>query len=280
MSPGEGLGDIGRRQQHAQSSGSCQIASTLLNWQLMGIFGWVGRRLNKDELTLVTASDTSHARSLENLLASIERHEPDARVVVFDLGMTVIELAHLKSRFGYKFRTFDFQKYPPFLDIRVAAGEYAWKPQLVRDVAGEAREIVCWMDAGNMITEPLRLLRRETRRAGYYCPRSPGTIGEWTHPGMLAYFGLPANWKAGLPNLNGACVAFDMRTRHGTKLVHEWAEHALIRECIAPPGSSRANHRQDQALLTVLAYRAGRRHHGRKSTRQLLGFKIQQDVEA
>jgi len=243
------------------------------------LFDWARRCFARDRLTLVTASDTSHARSLENLLASIQSHEPDARVFVYDLGMTAAELGHLKSRFNYEFRAFEFSKYPAFFDIKVAAGEYAWKPQIIHDVARESREIVCWMDAGNIVTEPLRKLRREARRAGFYSPQSQGTISDFTHPAMLAYFGLPADWKSDFRNLNAACVAFDTGNPGGARLLEEWAQHALIKECIAPQGSSRANHRQDQALLTVLAYRAGRPRVSRKTARKLLGFKTHRDVE-
>ena len=75
---------------------------------------------------------------------------------------------------------------------------------------------------------------------------------------MLAWLGVPEDWD-GLSkrNLNGACVAFDTRNQEVMAVISEWGRCALIKDCIAPPGSSRANHRQDQALLTVLAYRSG-----------------------
>ena len=243
------------------------------------MFGWLRNYFRTAKLTLVTAADTSHAQSLLNLLASIQQHERETRVVVYDLGMTDPELIELKSRFGYEVRTFDFAKYPAFFDIRIAAGEYAWKAQIVRDVALETSGLLCWMDAGNVIIEPLLRLRRETLRNGYYCPQSAGTISDWTHPGTLSYFCLPATWKSKLPNLNTACVAFNMQSPMGTKLVQEWAEYAAIRECIAPAGSSRANHRQDQALFTVIAYRAGRPDRAPKAARRLLGFRLHQDAE-
>ena len=55
---------------------------------------------------------------------------------------------------------------------------------------------------------------------------------------------------------NGAIVGFDMRAYE--QVVKPWAECALKRECIGPLGSNRGNHRQDQAVLTVLLYQAGR----------------------
>jgi hypothetical protein len=209
-----------------------------------------------------------------DFLASARKHEPETRVVVYDLGLTPAERNALETNFPYDVRTFDYSRYPAFFDIRVNAGEYAWKPAIIREVASETADIVCWMDAGHIILRPLTGLRWETRRIGHYSPHSLGTIADWTHPGMLSYLGLPPDWRSLSPNLSGGTVAFDMRNPAGARLLNEWADLALIKECIAPEGSSRANHRQDQALLSVLAYRAGR---PASAASRLLGFLIQQD---
>ncbi|WP_432283795.1 hypothetical protein SLT36_18110 [Aminobacter sp. BA135] len=226
-------------------------------------------------MTLVTASDSSHARSLLNLLASARRHEPATSVVVYDLGLTSDQCASVMG-LGGKLMRFDFAAYPAFLDIRRSAGQYAWKPQILRTVAQERPGVVCWMDAGNVIEAPLLQLRRETARFGYYSASSSGTLGAWTHPGMLHYLGLPTGWKADAANLNGACIAFDTRNPMAADLLERWANLSLIEDCIAPRGSDRSNHRQDQALLTVLAYIAGR---PAKASTKLLGYRVHQDVD-
>jgi hypothetical protein len=226
-------------------------------------------------MILVTASDSSHARSLLNLLASARRHEPTVSAIVYDLGLTPDQALSVTS-LGCELRQFDFASYPAFVDIRKSAGQYAWKPQIIRTVARERPGIVCWMDAGNIIAEPLLQLRRETARFGYYSASSSGTLGAWTHPGMLRYLGLPAGWRADAANLNGACIAFDARNPTAVDLLERWANLSLIEDCIAPKGSDRSNHRQDQSLLTVLAYMAGR---PAKASTKLLGYRIHQDVE-
>ena len=50
----------------------------------------------------------------------------------------------------------------------------------------------------------------------------------------------------------------------------------MIKECIAPEGSDRKNHRQDQALLTVLAHLMGLAPPSEQSH---LRFRIQQDID-
>lgn len=238
---------------------------------------WILRKLlRQPELTLVTASDASHARSLMNFLASAGKHEGGTRLIVYDLGLTSGERADIEAHIQCEVRSFDYSKYPAYFDIRDNAGEYAWKPTVIREVVRESNGIVCWMDAGNVITTTLTKLRREARRTGHYSPRAAGTVGQWTHPGMLSYLGLPPSWADNLPSLNGACVAFDTRNVEAVRLVNEWADLALVKDCIAPEGSSRANHRQDQSLFSLLAYRAGRPPTAENA---YLGFKIHQDVE-
>ena len=39
------------------------------------------------------------------------------------------------------------------------------------------------------------------------------------------------------------------------KLIKEWRDLALIKECICPDSSDRSNHRQDQAVLSILFYK-------------------------
>lgn len=219
--------------------------------------GTLNRIVHKaGDLTIVTAADRTHERSLLNLLGSIARREPNTHVVVYDLGMTDDGLERIASRFPYVVRTFDYSAYPPYFHITKNAGEYAWKAPMVKEVADEFGGLVCWMDAGNVVRYPLFRLRRLAYRRGYFSQTSTGTIKDWTHPGMLAFFGLPPDWKKNERNLNAACVIFDTRHARARTLLNDWAKYSHYKECIAPVGSSRANHRQDQALFTVLAYRS------------------------
>jgi Protein of unknown function (DUF1647) len=226
-------------------------------------------------MILVTASDTSHAASLKQFLASVAKYEPGVRVVVYDLGMTRREARSMRRAFpGYEFRKFDYSRHPAHFFVRVNAGEFAWKPAIMWQMLCETQAAVCWMDAGNVLTESLGRLRAALSQSGFYSPRSSGTIADWTHPGMLDYFGCDTQWGKDKVNLNGACVAFDPRFERAQGLARKWNEGALIKRCIAPPGSDRSNHRQDQALLSVLAHIDGL---AVTSETEFLGFLVQQD---
>jgi hypothetical protein len=228
-------------------------------------------------MLLVTGADRSHGASLRQFLASVRRNEPHMSVVVYDLGLTPWQRWRIGARHpNQEWRRFAFDKYPAHFDIRVRAGEFAWKPVIVWELLQHATEPVCWMDAGNILLGPLTALRAAVRQSGFYSPRTPGTIADWTHPKMLAYFGVDANWARDKRNLSGGCVAFDPACEPARELARRWQEGALIRDCIAPEGSDRKNHRQDQALLAVLAYLTG---IGPTSPTEYLGFLVQQDVD-
>ncbi len=212
----------------------------------------------RSKLRIVTGADSSHARSLVNLLGSLQRHEPRSSVTIYDLGLTGDDRRAAQDAYPLAvMKTFDYSSYPPHLNIRVDAGKYAWKPVIVWTELQLDQTPLCWMDAGNKLRRSLICFRRELRRDGFLSYQSPDTIRDWTHPAMLRRLGLPETWDQDRRNLNAACVAFNPRRPAVRQLAADWAEHALDPDCIAPRGSDRTNHRQDQALLTVLAYASG-----------------------
>jgi hypothetical protein len=223
---------------------------------------------------IVTGADTTHAKSLGNLLRSIQTWAPDIPVVVYDLGLTKEEVQGIRNMFpAADIRSFNFSQYPDYFDIRKNAGEFAWKPVLFSDVFEEFRCGICWFDAGNLVTGPLTALRKVTAWKGFYSPFVKGTVEEWTHPATIAYMHAePIRRKA---NLAGGCVAADFRFAKSKAFVRKWRECALTRDCIAPPGSDRYNHRQDMSVLTILAYQLGLPLF---MSSFKLGFIFQQDV--
>ena len=213
--------------------------------------------MHRDDFVLVSGSDSSHFNSLCQFLESATQHEPRSRLVVFDLGLTDEECRHLSKTFPrIDIRHFDFSKYPEYFNIQVAAGEYAWKPVILSDMMNEFQTRVCWMDAGNVITKPLRWMRKFINKIGIYTPHSSGTIGDWTHPKTLNYM-QASEALLDKKNVTGGCVAIDYRHAHARAIVEQWKRYALIKECIAPEGSNRQNHRQDQAVLSILAHQMG-----------------------
>ena len=228
------------------------------------------------QLILVTGADQSHSKSLLQFVASVARYEPKSLLIVYNLGFSIeIRQQYEKIHSNIEIRDFDFSKYPSFVNIRVDAGSYAWKPIIINDVMNKYNLPLCWMDAGNIIIEPLRGIRVLLNERGFYSPSSSGCIHDWTHPKTLEYFKVKKSLLR-KKNLCGGCVAINPEFDNVRAMINRWRECALIKECIAPEGSSRSNHRQDQAVLSVLANQMGIM---KKSYGRYIGFCVHQDID-
>jgi hypothetical protein len=218
-------------------------------------------------VVIVTAASSNHAGPLRLLLESLRR--VDARVDCYDLGLTDNERRALPRWNRLSLHRFNYAAYPPHLDVAVNAGEYAWKPVIVAEVvdrvrASGAQDDVLWTDAGSYFhaLEPIAERIRASR--GVWARRSSGTMREWTHPLMFEYLQADAGSYAERPNADATLVGFatghpsaEVRERVYRDVIAPWKACALARDCIAPPGSSRRNHRQDQAVLSYLVHLGG-----------------------
>jgi hypothetical protein len=208
-------------------------------------------------MTFVTASDTSHAKSLVNLIRSIGRMAPSAQVVVFDLGMTTREVQNLKSNFpSVAVEEFPYRNFPDFFDVRVEAGQYAWKAQCVEQVSSVSTGDLFWIDAGCVLTGTLKRIRKILARRGIFADKALGPSSRWTHP--LTFAALNAgtqDFELRRDQLAATFIGFRLGREDVERLISDWARHSRDRNVIAPSGSSRVNHRQDQSVLSILMYR-------------------------
>jgi hypothetical protein len=194
-----------------------------------------------------------------------------ARVECYDLGLTAEERRRLPVWSGVTHRRFDYSSYPAFMDVNVNAGEYAWKPVIVADVVARARaEVppadVLWADAGCFFDRLATIAERIAASGGLWVRRSAGTMRDWTHPGTFAWLDADIEQYGPRPNADATLVGFatgsgagDERDAVCRNVVDPWRVCALEKACIAPEGSSRRNHRQDQAVLSCLVHRSGYR---------------------
>jgi len=218
-------------------------------------------------MIVVTAASSNHFGALVQMLGSLRRF--DVAVECYDIGLTDAERRTLPRWPGLTHHRFDYRRYPAFFDVTVNAGEYAWKPVIVAEVVERARaqaapSDVLWADAGCFFDAIQPIARRVGESGGLWVRRSAGTMGEWTHPAMFARLGVDPRDFADKPNADATLVGFAVgsapppaRDRVHREVVVRWKECALDRDCIAPPGASRANHRQDQAVLSYLVHRGG-----------------------
>jgi hypothetical protein len=216
---------------------------------------------------VVTAASSNHAGALRYLLDSLRAL--DARVEWYDLGLTSAEREAMPRWDRCFYHRFDYDAYPPHMNVRVNAGEYAWKPAIVVDVidrlrASGAADDVVWADAGSYFHTLAPLAERLRASDGLYLRASSGTMQQWTHPGTFAYLETNPIVYASKPNADATLVGFatghessSIRERVYQDVIAPWKACAMEKACIAPAGSSRKNHRQDQAVLSLLVHRSG-----------------------
>ena len=129
--------------------------------------------------------------------------------------------------------------------------------------AGEPSDVL-WVDAGCFFHALAPIADRVKASEGLWVRPSAGVMREWTHPLMFKYLGVDPDDYGGRRNADATLVGFAVGSapagrRRGavSDIVLPWKSCALAKDCIAPPGSSRLNHRQDQAVLSYLVHRAG-----------------------
>ena len=232
----------------------------------------------KEKMIFITGANSSYYKSLCQFLTSFFKYESKSKIVVYDLGLTEAENQNLHNSFPLaEVRIFDYSKYPDHLNPKkYAKGCYAWKPVIISTILNEFKCNVCWMDAGNIILRPLYLIRIKVKKSGLYSPYSHGNIARWTYSKTLKFLNT-SKTSLKKKNLSGGCIAIDYQNKRARELIIKWGECALIKECIAPEGSSLANHRYDQAVLSILAYQFNFNHFMPKE--EFYGLKYQQSID-
>jgi hypothetical protein len=214
------------------------------------------KTINSKEFKIVTGCDSSHFNSLVNLLKSIKKHEPYTETVVYNLGLSSDEITYLKNNFDFKVINFEFKKYPKFIgeiDLSNKLGSYGWKPIIINKEYSKNDKNLLWLDAGCLLTKKLALLKKYILKVGFYSPESSNSVKDWSHISTIQKLNLPSKYLNS-PNFSGGLVGIAQNDKKIKELINKWEYFALDKETIAPKGSSRDNHRQDQTILTLLVY--------------------------
>ena len=180
------------------------------------------------------------------------------------------------------YKTFDYSLYPSYFNININAGEYAWKPIIFYNECKINRGIVIWMDSGNIINNQINVLVDCIKQSHIHSGVTSGDILKWTHPLTLKYMNCSNDYLK-LQNRNGACIGVNYDMTWVQDFVEEWCNCAKINECIAPTGSNRTNHRQDQSILSILYYKylAKYKFNDKKNEhwKYFTGYSIHNDVD-
>lgn len=212
--------------------------------------------LNKE--IIVTAASSSHELSLIQFLYNCFKSDKNIIIVVWDLGFSRM----FKKKFSYIlkksnniiYRKFNYSLYPTYFNINKRKGEYAWKPIIINITYYMMQRTILWLDSGCVITNKLNKVFHDIRKYHCWSIYSCGNISRWTHIGMIKYYNITTNITT-RRTCNGALVGFKWNSNISKTILNEWVDCALTKECIAPNGSNRINHRQDQSALSILLYK-------------------------
>lgn len=206
-------------------------------------------------LTIVTGASAPYARILWQMLRSARRHGLDTghRFVVYDLGLTPAWRATLARAFPWcTWRRLDFAALPPHVapDCRT----YAWKPVAIHAAAAEFGGLVLWLDSATLFQSPLAAVVAALRRHGVYTLAGQSALQDRCDPAVWAAAGAPLEILH-LPERAAGVVGFDLAQPVARRLLDAWHAFAADPRCWRPLS---ARHRPEQALLSILVYRAVR----------------------
>lgn len=183
------------------------------------------------------------------------REFENSEVIFYDLGLDDDQAQAIKSKsieiFKHvEYRAFDFDSYPEFVKPKYST--YSWKPLIIHELFNEKKGNIFWKDSANQILKNLKPIWDIMDQTGTYIPFSgSGTLKEWTVQATMDYLKVPTEFYKARNRAGNTC-GFSYSNENVRRLVEEWKDLALVRECIRPEGANRSNHRDDQSLLTIL----------------------------
>ena len=225
----------------------------------------------------VTGSSSNHLYSNLNTIYSIMLCEINTSIVFVDYGLDNSTFSMLISEFSsmeeiFKrwkspaklyYRKFDFAHFPSWYNIldRDVRGGYSWKVIGYFDVLMESKRIVIWSDGGNLLPSNINRELRRARLFGLYTPYSGDSLQSWLHGKSRRFLGYNRMIRKIMLG-KGMCTGGYLFINYNNEtvmnnVIFPLLQCAYTRKCIAPIGSSRKNHRQDQAILTALVHSAG-----------------------
>ena len=209
----------------------------------------------ENNIVFITAAEKNYFNQLNSLINSYYKHLNN-KLIVYDIGLDKKQIQYLKDNYqNLIIRKFQFDQYPKFMGeyFDEKLGDYAWKPVIVDEVMRQSKSKVVWLDAGNLITKKIIFLKIALTASGIVVPASSNTIKDWTHPKTIEYIGINKKYL-NKNNFASGLIGFDYNSKNARVISELWSKFSQIQDCISPKGSSRLNHRQDQAVLTLLLY--------------------------
>lgn len=214
------------------------------------------KQLYKKEMIIVSAASEAYYEYLMNLLKNLSEFS-FSKIIIYDLGLSSKQVLNLEELNYVELVKFEYSKYPSFISEKEdynQIGSYAWKPVIIKEVFYKYKTQVVWLDSANLINKKFIFLKIALSSLGFFSTYSIDSIEKWTHDSVIKRLKLDSKLLNKV-NLNGAVIGFDYDNKKSREFLKKWEEYCLQKELISPVGSTKANHRHDQTLLSILFYR-------------------------
>lgn len=223
-------------------------------------------RSQKNANIVVSAADTSHAVSIARLSGLVRDQMPDWKLYIWDLGMTSEDRDILQSNNpDVEVRSYPYSKLPDWHNVKLAGGEYAFKPQACMRSITDDTKMLAWIDAGCVFYDGLDSELRVAKEHGVYSRYTTGTIEQYTDTRVLDLWGMSPEHRQLRMRASGL-MFFDLS--RALDIVRTWYHASYLRDMWAPEGSMkhplekgdktpRYNHRQDQSIINIVLAQAG-----------------------
>lgn len=234
-------------------------------------------------MIVISGASNNHYFTFINFINSFIDNKVKAQLILYNLDIDEDKWINLKNKYkkyNFIYKIFDYSLYPDWYNINIDRGQYAWKPAIIYEVFKMYQnDIIIWMDAGNLIFDNLEPLNKFLEDNGVHSGNVSADIQKWTHPNTIKILKCKNIKKK---NKNGACIGFNAKIDWAKNFIEEFYKYSKMKECIAPEGSSRKNHRQDQSVFSILFYQYQEKYkfnnYNKKKRNIFLGYTIHNDI--
>ncbi len=213
--------------------------------------------LKKSKFIYVTAVDFDYFEPCIRLIDNLNKYDGKSKIVVYDIGLSKNQYTQIKEMPNVESHKFIFDNYPQFMSVKELPdnklGNYSWKAPIVYEVIQNYDENIIWLDTACLINKKIKLIKLLTIVNGCFFVKATGNINQWTHPKTLDL--MDADHLKKYSCVMSGVIGINTKKEKIKILFKEWMNYSLDENCIAPIGSSRLNHRQDQSLLQVLVHK-------------------------
>ena len=213
------------------------------------------RKLYEKKITYITGADDQFYNQSKNLISNISKYDAAQKIIFYNLGLQEEQANEIRKFKNVVYKEFDFSSYPNFVSKYVDGklGAYAWKPIIINEESNNLEGNILWIDSACLLKKKPIKIKTFLTYSKLFITFSSNTIEDWTHPMSIKHLSFPAKYLR-KRNFMAGIVGLNSENNLVKKLISEWKNYALIKDCISPPGSNRKNHRQDQSIFSMLLY--------------------------